>query len=655
MKNQLVRILQSWLPEKVDIPEGLRIGIPMIVSLISFSLFNNNACGINGLICAWLVGVQGRNLAYPKRAELLSKSAVICCISSALALLSFIHSALAIFILSIIGLIYGLTSNQRKYIQLLAYNSGFCFICSLHFLHQGADWKSVLLSSFIGSFAAVISAVIAGPWLAIQQGQSLLKNCTAQLGNWSNILSHSDLHNVNQRLSMREELDEAIAILSHWLLEMPNKPEVINIAHKLQSILTLIDLMETICKIKQQTQKNALPLKHYLQQISLYLKQHELGNASATIENRIMLSPPKLNALCPCKDLLNGVHQQIIDAIQLTDKLASNWRQQLKMIWPSDHESIRHHWSIATQPHSREWHHGLRILFTLLSCQIVVNLLKLPQGYWVTLTAYILLMVAPLGVLQHRIWKRFYGTVAGSIIALAMIYFLGQGFWLYPATCITVFLAFATYYKSRYEIHVFWLTMMIVFAVSLLLPSEPYIAFYRTLDTLTGVIISFLSMHIFLPSWTRRWLDSYIANWWNLELKWLMSLQAGQYNTQHRWQAHAALRQLNQEIHFMCLEPNISPKELSDWKSLLWYGLTVHSSLIIMEKQQARIYNSDIFAFKNWLDLYQHRLKLEWSVLNKIGHSKVSESNAKIWLQKDLNILFAWLNSQRPFEFQSYL
>lgn len=142
----------------------------------------------------------------------------------------------------------------------------------------------------------------------------------------------------------------------------------------------------------------------------------------------------------------------------------------------------------------------LRILFTLLCCQAVVELLQLPQGYWVTLTAYIVLMVAPLGQLQARIWSRFYGTVLGSVLALGLIWFLGAGSWLLPATCLSAFLAFATFYKARYEIHVFWLTMLMVFAITLLLPSDPYIAFYRALDTFTGALMAFLAMHLFIPS-----------------------------------------------------------------------------------------------------------------------------------------------------------
>ena len=57
--------------------------------------------------------------------------------------------------------------------------------------------------------------------------------------------------------------------------------------------------------------------------------------------------------------------------------------------------------------------------------------------------------------------------------------------------------AFATYYKARYEIHVFWITVMMIFAITLLLPAEPYIAFYRALDTLTGVILAVLAMYLF--------------------------------------------------------------------------------------------------------------------------------------------------------------
>ncbi|BDM65839.1 hypothetical protein NFHSH190041_32910 [Shewanella sp. NFH-SH190041] len=640
MKTSALQWLRYWLPDSADIPDGLRIGLPMVAGLLLFTFLGDTTSGVNALIAAWLVGVQGRNLAYPKRADLLSKSALLCCFSSALALLSLWHHFLGIVILGLLSLIYGLTSNQRKYIQLLAYNAGFCVICSLHLLETGSDWKMVLLSTLFGSAAAVVSAVIAGPWLAIRQGEQLQGVCRQKLTAWCQQLAESALDNVGLRLALREQLDDSIAVLSHWLLEMPNKPQVEEIARRLQAKLTIIDKLETISRIQQQNNHDGMNFQPYFSAVA-----SQLTKGCEPLE----LTVPTGTS---CQNLLQEADACLKQAMAGEIELRADWRDQLSQVWPSDAKSVRTQWRKAIRSHSREWHHGLRIVFTLLCCQAVVMLLHLPQGYWVTLTAYIVLMVAPLGQLQARIWSRMYGTVFGSILALSLIWFMGQGQWLYYATCITVFLAFTTFYKARYEIHVFWLTMMMIFAITLLLPSDPYIAFYRAVDTFTGALIAFLAMHLFIPSWTRRWLDSYVDTWWQLEKAYLDDINQGVSQSPLRWQAHEALRQLNQEISFMRLEPNTTQRELRDWQSLLWHGLTLHASLIIMEHQQHTPADWTMGMMDNWQQLYQERMSAQWSLLENHHTVGPEQWTPQQWLSEDINRLYGWLNWQRPFDLQ---
>ncbi|MBW3165515.1 FUSC family protein [Ferrimonas balearica] len=633
MPSPALARLCGWLPDRADLPDGLRIGLPMMAGLLIFTLLGQQAAGVNALIVAWLVGVQGRNLAYPKRASLLSLSAAICCLSSALALLSLWHPLLGSGILALIGLLYGLTSNQRKYIQLITYNAGFCFICALHLLDSGVEARMIFASSLFGAVTAVFSAVIAGPWRSQHQGEQLLGRCHQKLADWCAILAQTGPDQVNQRLALREQLDESIAVLSHWLLEMPDKPQVTHVAARLFTLLTMIETLEVISRIRLQT-RNQASLADYL---------HSAADALATDR--------------PVPPLPEDIHHPLL--LQAEDRLrqaqqcpapAPGWRARLSQVWPSDAESIGVQWRKAIRRQSREWHHGLRILFTLMCCEGIVILLNLPQGYWVTLTAFIVLMAAPLGQLQVRIWSRFYGTLLGSLLALSMIWFLGQGDWLYGATGLTVFLAFATYYKARYEIHVFWLTMMMVFAITLLLPSDPYIAFYRALDTMTGALLAFLAMHLFIPSWTRRWLDSYVDKWWELECQWLQAIERGEQNSPLRWQAHAALRQLSQEIGYMQLEPNTSARDLRDWQSLLWLGLRLHACLGMLARSHHAPDPVITHQFQQWHTLYRDRLNAHWCLLANRGAAPHTEGDIQRWLAGDMQQLFAWVDRQRPFD-----
>ena len=649
MKKNIFEDIRFWLPSFNDMPEALRIALPIVISFLVFTYYGNSSCGVNAMVCAFLVGTQGRNLAYPKRMGLLTKSAILCCISGAVPLLSNISIYLYLIILAVACLLYGLTSNQRRYIQLLAYNAGFCMICSYHLVDSGYDWQLIVFSSLIGSFSAVICSVIAGPWLAIKQGNQLFDSCRQKLIQWCTIIANPTMENIGNRLAAREQLDEAISVLSHWLLEMPEHDGVVKIALKLQKVLDIIVSMETLTRVHQNNPyvENNIDLSEFFIELSNTLKQLDFDNS----ESNLNIEIPKL----PNVDANSAFYQLLEDAqksleLLLTGKtiLNPNWRAGLGILWPSDYENIKKQWRIATKPNSREWHHGLRILFSMVISQFVVNLLDLPQGQWVILTTYILLMVAPLGQLQTRIWNRFYGTILSSSIALLMIMFFGQGSWLYPALCVCIFFSFGTFQKANYEIHVFWVTMMMVFTVSLLLPSEPYIAIYRILDTLAGVLIAFLAMHLIFPSWTYRWIDSHLENWWSLELKWIEELSQNNFDSNYRWEAHSALRQLNNEISIMAMEPNITKKEESDWNSLLWNGVALHSSLVVFEMQHLQISKLEVDQFKNWLVLYKNRFEIRWSLLPDNEVAKLN-SNPHSWLSHDIGILYSWLNWKRPF------
>lgn len=77
------------------------------------------------------------------------------------------------------------------------------------------------------------------------------------------------------------------------------------------------------------------------------------------------------------------------------------------------------------------------------------------------------------------------------MLALAILAVLHNSLTILFLTCVVTFMAFATYYKARYEVHVFWLTMLIVFAIAQMNPTEPVIALYRVFDTLLGTVLAF--------------------------------------------------------------------------------------------------------------------------------------------------------------------
>ncbi|MGL5781901.1 MAG: hypothetical protein ACRCXW_05070, partial [Plesiomonas shigelloides] len=84
MKKICLRLLE-WFPSKADLPDGVRISIPMMLVLLLFVWLGQPSAGVGGLITAWLVGVLGRDLSYPKRAKILSLSGLICILATLMA------------------------------------------------------------------------------------------------------------------------------------------------------------------------------------------------------------------------------------------------------------------------------------------------------------------------------------------------------------------------------------------------------------------------------------------------------------------------------------------------------------------------------------------------------------------------------------------
>ncbi|BAX53273.1 hypothetical protein PDPE_1-02666 [Photobacterium damselae subsp. piscicida] len=136
-KPAFTAVFARWFSDAADIPDSIRITVPMVASLYLFYSFNLTAAGISGLITGWLVGVQGRDLPYLKRFQILSLSTVFTGVATVLAYAVFANTLLSAITLCSIAVVYGLMSNQRPHIRLFSYNFGFTYIMAIHFASTG--------------------------------------------------------------------------------------------------------------------------------------------------------------------------------------------------------------------------------------------------------------------------------------------------------------------------------------------------------------------------------------------------------------------------------------------------------------------------------------------------------------------------------------
>ncbi|MGL5043814.1 MAG: hypothetical protein ACRC55_02840, partial [Plesiomonas sp.] len=163
MKKICLRLLE-WFPSKADLPDGVRISIPMMLVLLLFVWLGQPSAGVGGLITAWLVGVLGRDLSYPKRAKILSLSGLICILATLMAQLYLLSPWFGMLGLSLFGMVYGLMGNQRKYIQLIAYNFGFTLIMALHFAQEHVSWQVVLAANTCAVALALLFSLVGWLW-----------------------------------------------------------------------------------------------------------------------------------------------------------------------------------------------------------------------------------------------------------------------------------------------------------------------------------------------------------------------------------------------------------------------------------------------------------------------------------------------------------
>ncbi|MGL5006473.1 MAG: FUSC family protein [Plesiomonas sp.] len=660
--KKLFSCLLEWLPSRSDLPDGVRISIPMILILLICVWAGQPAAGVGGLITAWLVGVLGRDLSYPKRAQVLSLSGVICIVATIMAQFYQISPWFGMLLLSLFGIIYGLMGNQRKHIQLIAYNFGFTLIMALHFAQEGVDWKIILAANSGAVFLAFFFSLLGWCGGSARQGEHLLQTVNDHLAEYVQSLASYAFTDPRQTLVQRERFDSALGVLANWLHSIPITLRSRRYYREFKAMLafsgSLNSLARTLYELDQH-EKLAWDTRKWLMAVSTAIRslQSELPEFHAEQGSDAALSVA-LSVRC-----IQQAWQQKNQRLQNTHNCWN--KDEIERVWPSDKVSFLENLSTACQWGSREIQHGLRMMVVMTCAQSLALYFHVQQGYWITLTAFIVLLTAPLGAAQKRIRCRFYGSLMGGVLALGILEWVHDSPIILLLTCIVTFMAFATYYKSRYEVHVFWLTMLIVFAIAQMNPTEPVIALYRVFDTLLGTALAFLSIHLIMPSWTRLWIDSHVIRFIKQEILLLSAINQCADNVHvYLWQANRAYRKLHEEVNFLHLEPNASPRNLQDWRSLLLLFVRLHDAIQSLYEQQQtqRVYTEYVMHSEHIESLKVRIDHLEqWAIAFPLRHQSIVMPKNQLLVEPlyafwrlslidcDLTQLTHWLEHQRPF------
>ncbi len=126
---------------------------------------------------------------------------------------------------------------------------------------------------------------------------------------------------------------------------------------------------------------------------------------------------------------------------------------------------------------------------------------NLERGYWLPLTTLIVLQ-PEYGATRLRAWQRVLGTLAGSVIASAVLWLEPPPSTLLALMAVTM-AGFAFWLKRNYAIAVFFITLFVVLITEI--STHVTIAFTveRIIATLAGGLLAMIAATLFWPVWER--------------------------------------------------------------------------------------------------------------------------------------------------------
>lgn len=230
----------------------------------------------------------------------------------------------------------------------------------------------------------------------------------------------------------------------------------------------------------------------------------------------------------------------------------------------ADPQTLAEMWRRLRQqfrPASRRFRHGLRLSAALTAGYALLNLLDLPQGYWVLLTT-VFVCQPNFSSTWLRIGQRIGGTVAGLFAATLFIssfpHPLAQ-----LALVIATGVAFFNFRAERYSLATACITVLVLVCFNQF-GSSYALVWPRLLDTLLGSLLAIAAVAFILPEWHGKRVHHAMARSLSLSATYLSEILS-QYRSGPRddlpyrvarRDAHNADAELSSTLSSMLTEPH---------------------------------------------------------------------------------------------------
>ncbi|RZJ25730.1 MAG: FUSC family protein, partial [Flavobacterium sp.] len=130
---------------------------------------------------------------------------------------------------------------------------------------------------------------------------------------------------------------------------------------------------------------------------------------------------------------------------------------------------------------------------------VVGKILPLQNVYWILLTI-VVIMRPGFGLTKARSYQRIIGTIAGGLLAFAIISVVHNTYAIGTFAIIAMILGYS-FTSTNYKIGATFVTMYVVFAFALRTPHIQDLVQYRILDTLVGAALAFAANYFLWPTW----------------------------------------------------------------------------------------------------------------------------------------------------------
>ncbi|MBD1919532.1 FUSC family protein [Microcoleus sp. FACHB-831] len=173
--------------------------------------------------------------------------------------------------------------------------------------------------------------------------------------------------------------------------------------------------------------------------------------------------------------------------------------------------------------------HALRLALIVTIAELLAELLQIPQGYWVTLTALVALKPDFGGTSQATV-QRVIGTTLGGILGIALVLLLHNSVAI--AICILLLMVAAMSLRPlSYGIFITLLTPVIILLLNVTGKGGLHIGVLRIADTLAGGVLALIGSYLLFPSWERQQLPTQLETTIRANLAYFQQVIASYLNS----------------------------------------------------------------------------------------------------------------------------